>query len=212
MPDPTTNRLLRFRRKRKLLTTLREANHLEDVLPELPAPEESVRMISFCAFSAVGFIRYIADRTTIRWMGVVTFRVGRRVMQLLRDLHRDGRLQDADFVLGRLAGSRHGGERKLYDQLVALCAECGWHCCHASNHAKVILFDTPQGRYVLETSCNLNDAPNWEQFCLEQDPALYDFYFDLFFSGGVGEPLPEPEGTADEEETLCQGGDSPQIW
>lgn len=187
------NRLLRFGRKRKLLTPMREACNLSELVGELPGEGESLRLISFCSFSAVGFLRWVADQHVIRWMGVTTFRVGPRCIKLLRQLHDSGRLLDADFVLGRLAGSRHGGERKIFDQLDALCREAGWRCRPASNHAKVILFDTDAGRWVLETSCNLNDAPNWEQYTMEQDDALFDFYRDLFFTpaGAQQEQLPE---------------------
>ena len=102
------NRLLRFGRKRKLLTPMREACNLSELVGELPGEGESLRLISFCSFSAVGFLRWVADQHVIRWMGVTTFRVGPRCIKLLRRLHDSGRLLDADFVLGRLAGSRHG--------------------------------------------------------------------------------------------------------
>lgn len=202
------NRLLRFRRRRKLLTVMQEANNLSDLVGRLPGDNESLRLISFCSFSAIGFLRWVADQHVIRWMGVTTFRVGPRCIKLLRQLHDSGRLLDADFVLGRLAGSRHGGERKLFDQLSALCHDAGWHCRPASNHAKVILFDTDGGRWVLETSCNLNDAPNWEQYTREQDDELFNFYRDLFFSPSDEQQEQFPEAAEPEEGWIWQGDGS----
>ena len=201
------NRLLRFRRKRKLLAPMREACNLSELVGELPSEGDSLRLISFCSFSAVGFVRWVADQHVIRWMGVTTFRVGPRCIKLLRQLHDGGRLLDADFILGRLAGSRDGAERKIFDQLDTLCREAGWRCRPASNHTKVILFNTDAGRWVLETSCNLNDAPNWEQYTLEQDDDLYQFYKDLFFSSSSAEPVEETEPTETSEEGWIWQGD-----
>lgn len=60
---------------------------------------------------------------------------------------------------------------------------------------------------MLETSCNLNDAPNWEQYTLEQDDDLYQFYKDLFFSSSSAEPVEETEPTETSEEGWIWQGD-----
>ena len=55
-----------------------------------------------------------------------------------------------------------------------------------------MLFDTDNGKYVLETSSNLNENPKIEQFSFEQNSELFDFYkklFELMFEEGkeIGE-------------------------
>lgn len=46
----------------------------------------------------------------------------------------------------------------------------------AQNHSKILLFETDVGKFVLETSSNLNENPKSEQFSLEKNNELYDFY------------------------------------
>lgn len=57
-----------------------------------------------------------------------------------------------------------------------ICGRYGWQCVSRDNHTKLALFDTDAGKFVLEGSCNLNEAPNYEQFSLCRDAGLYDFY------------------------------------
>ena len=39
--------------------------------------------------------------------------------------------------------------------------------------------DTELGKFVLETSSNLNENPKIEQFSFEKDEKLYDFYYNF---------------------------------
>ena len=67
-----------------------------------------------------------------------------------------------------------------YDDLEKMCAKNGWTVEAIHNHSKILLFDTDQGKYVIETSSNLNENPKIEQFSFEKDDALYDFYYKHF--------------------------------
>ena len=53
-------------------------------------------------------------------------------------------------------------------------------CIRDSNHSKLLLFDTDDGKFVLETSSNLNENPSMEQFSFERNAELYDFYEGAF--------------------------------
>ena len=169
---------VRTKRHRRILTVCKEAGAIETLMGELPGETCEHRIVSFCGISAAAFVRWVSDHTVIRQMDLVTFRVGPRALKMLSGLHAQGRLQDARFVLGRLAASnhRHNVEREYWDRLADLCREFGWRACAINNHAKVILFDTDAGKYVLESSANLNDAPNWERYCFQQDADLYGWY------------------------------------
>lgn len=39
--------------------------------------------------------------------------------------------------------------------------------------------DTDNGKFVIETSSNLNENPKIEQFSFERSDELFDFYFDV---------------------------------
>jgi len=56
----------------------------------------------------------------------------------------------------------------------------GWEYVIQSNHSKLLLFDTDTGKFVLETSSNLNENPSIEQFSFERNVELYDFYENAF--------------------------------
>lgn len=49
-----------------------------------------------------------------------------------------------------------------------------------NNHSKVMLFDTDAGKFVIESSSNLNENPKVEQFRLEKSAELFDFYNSFF--------------------------------
>lgn len=49
-----------------------------------------------------------------------------------------------------------------------------------NNHSKVMLFDTDAGKFVIESSSNLNENPKVEQFRLEKSAELFDFYSSFF--------------------------------
>lgn len=43
-----------------------------------------------------------------------------------------------------------------------------------------MLFDTDAGKFVIESSSNLNENPKVEQFRLEKSAELFDFYNSFF--------------------------------
>ena len=55
-----------------------------------------------------------------------------------------------------------------------------WDITAVNNHSKILLFDTNEGKFVLETSSNLNENPKIEQFSFEKNEELYGFYLELF--------------------------------
>lgn len=193
---------VRIRKKAKRLSCLQEARNAQALLGELPGEGESVRIITMTEFSAVGMLRYVTDRTPVKWLGVVTFRVGKRCLGYLSNMGSSGRIRRADFILGWLSQERRGENRELGDRLDEICECYGWRMRYARNHAKVVLFDTDAGRFVLETSSNLNDLPNWESFSFEKDDQLFDFYKQIFFPD-------KPEEEKKEADKQCPIPDSP---
>jgi hypothetical protein len=123
-------------------------------------------------------IRYVADQTVIHDLTVSTFRIGPTALRELKRLAERGRLERASFVVGKIMGRDHRKTSAIdhYLAVQRVCQEKGWRLAARDNHTKLALFDTDAGKFVLESSSNLNEAPNWEQFSLEQDEALYDFW------------------------------------
>lgn len=208
------DRILVRTKRRKQLTVCEEAEALEEILGGLPSESCDHRIASFCRLSPAGFIRFVADRTRIRRLSVATFRLGPRALRMLSDLHGQGRIDQARFVLGRLAASRHKGnnEQEYWRRLVHMCEAFGWEACSIANHTKVTLFDTDDGYYVLEGSGNLNEAPNWEQFSFEQDAELYGFYsgvMDRMFDFAARAVA---DGAEDDLEEMTEGKGGDGLW
>ncbi len=72
--------------------------------------------------------------------------------------------------------SRYG----YWDNIVKIFETNKWEIAAVNNHSKILLFDTNDGKFLLETSSNLNENPKIEQFSFEKNEELYGFYLELF--------------------------------
>lgn len=72
--------------------------------------------------------------------------------------------------------SELGKSYGYYNNLIKVCKKNDWKVIVKNNHSKILLFDTECGKFVIETSSNLNENPNMEQFSFEKNEKLYEFY------------------------------------
>jgi hypothetical protein len=200
------NRVLVRTKRRRQLSVFHEAAELEELLGGLPGDLCETKIVSFCRLSTAAFVQWIGNQTVIRRLSLTTFRIGPRALKMLSELHGQERLNEARFVVGRLASSPHRGnnERDYWYRLLDLCDAYGWEVCSIANHSKFALFDTEDGRFVLEGSANLNEAPNWEQYTIQKDDELYEFYDKVLdemfaFAAKAAEQLPIQEAEEDQE-------------
>ena len=147
---------------------------------ELPQDGESLRAISYAGgFSSCSVVIWIAAKTKIERMFVSTLRVGKKEIDAMQDLHEEGKLKHAKFVLCGISKENKSLKGKDYgytEYFEEKCAECGFEWCYAKNHSKVILLDTSEGKFVIETSSNFNENPKVEQFCITKSDLIYNFY------------------------------------
>lgn len=147
---------------------------------ELPRDGESLRAISYAGgFSSCSVVLWIAAKTKIERMFVSTLRVGKKEIDAIKDLHESGKLDSASFVLCGISKENKSLKGKDYgytEYFEEKCAECGFEWCYAKNHSKIILLDTSEGKFVIETSSNFNENPKVEQFCITKSDLIYDFY------------------------------------
>lgn len=176
--DLSVDQVLRQRRRRTTAALYVQSARLETLIGPLPADDKVIKIVSLANLSAAGFLRYVADRTTIRELIVSTYRIGPNTLRQLRRLRELGHLDRATFIVGRLMSKdkRKASAIQYWEDLSDLCQRHGWECVSLDNHTKLALFDTAAGKFVLEGSCNLNEAPNYEQFSFSRDEELYDFY------------------------------------
>lgn len=212
--------------QRRVLSVCRQADELDRLLGGLPAEGTDYKLVSFGSLAAIGVVRYVAERAVIHRLSVSTFRVGPGALKTLCGLYAQGQLEKARFVIGNIQArdQRKTSAVEQFEALVRACRSNGWELAVRANHTKLALFDTSEGRYVLEGSSSFNEAPNWGQFCLTQDGELYQFYdqaLDQIFAStpprGAVEPPKEPEalsGLEWEKGGGLQWGDrdSPLSW
>lgn len=183
--------MLKSRAKPKKFNIIRQVREIEHYTPSLPE-DECYKYISTGGFSAIGFVKFVCDRVHVDSMLLTSLRVGRRELQQLNALHRQGKLGMCTIITSDLMrkDSTLVKSYKYYDDLARVCADNGWRLASLKNHSKVILFGTTSGKYVIETSSNFNENPKIEQFSFEKSDALYDFYHNFFLScvprGGDG--------------------------
>lgn len=169
--------MLRTNAKRKRFGIIREARELKMLMDTLPE-KEVYKFISDGGFSSIAFIDFVAEKVKIDHLTASTLRIGKKHLRRLDMLHQDGRLEQAHFIVGGIMrdDSDRGKTYGYYDNLEVVCNNNNWTFEVQNNHSKIILMDTAQGKFVLETSSNLNENPKIEQFSFEQDRNLYDFY------------------------------------
>lgn len=170
-------------KKRQTFEIKKSLKVLRDLMPELPDEEDSFRLVSVRGgFSSISFITHVALQEPISELTATTLRVGKKQLNILQQLKRDGRLYDARFLVGGIMkeNKAHGKEYDYFTYLNDVCKKQGWQYQAVNNHSKIILMRTADNHYVLETSLNLNENPKIEQFTFENDEGLYDFYYNLY--------------------------------
>mgnify|MGYP006920299732 FL=1 len=161
---------------------MRENAIIEDLTPKLPE-DESFVYITSGGFSSIAFIVWIAGQTRIKSLFASTLRVGVRQAQMLDGLHNDGRLDKVDLLVGGAMkdNCEHNRGYGYLEQITDIFQTNGWTVSMYNNHSKVMLFDTDAGKFVIESSSNLNENPKVEQFRLEKSAELFDFYSSFFW-------------------------------
>jgi hypothetical protein len=173
---------LKLTGKHLQFNVIREKTLIEKLLDGLPENDKVVKLISLGGFSSIGFVRYIGETVKIKHLFASTLRVGKKHLQVLDVMHDQGLLSDVTFVVGSVMryDTSGGGQYGYYEELIRICEKNKWKFHIKANHTKLLLFDTEAGKYVLETSSNLNENPSMECFSLEKSEILYEFYKNAF--------------------------------
>lgn len=203
------SKLLRQVNKRKRFNIILSVREIEGLLDRLPEEGEVYKFLSTGGFSAISFVRFIAKRAKIFEFTASTLRVGKKEMQALNTLHTSGRLEKANFLIGSFMknDSKTGLRYGYYELFDRTCQRNGWKYTVVQNHSKILLFDTDAGRFVIETSSNLNENPKMEQFSFERNEELYEFYHSALAEmvAGRDESGRQSEERGSDDETPDEG-------
>lgn len=172
--------MLKCKAKRKRFSILSGKQALEKEMQELPKIDESFEFISDGTFSSICFILAVASKTKIDKLYASTFRVGKKEILTLKALAEKSLIKDAHFFVWE---GMDTDKYPYFEIFQKVCIDKEWTFVGGKNHSKVIMMDTPLGKFVLKTSSNLNENPKMEQFTFEQSPELFDFYKRELFNG-----------------------------
>ena len=172
---------IKLRQPRKTFNIIRSVREIEAYTPDLPDDGECYKYISTGGFSAISFIRFVSSQTVINHLLVTTLRVGKKELKELDRLHRIGDLDRCTIITSGLMkdDSKLVKSYGYYDNLVKVCDKNKWELKSVKNHSKLLLMDTDNGKFVIETSSNLNENPKIEQFSFEKSDELFDFYLNV---------------------------------
>lgn len=177
------NEFLSLKNQRYKFHIIAELQKIGKLNSYLPKENETYFYISNGGFSSIGFVKFIADRTKIRKLQVSSLRIGKKHLQVLDVLKKQGKLDECDFVVGSIMknDSKLGKSYGYYDDLLKICEKNNWSVTVANNHSKILNFDTDNGKYVIWTSSNLNENPNIEQFVFLKSKDVYEMCEKHFF-------------------------------
>lgn len=113
-------------------------------------------------------------------MLISTLSVNQKNVEALARLMDKGYIQQLDMLLSIYF---YGNERYQLIPFIRrkLDKENRFQLAIAEIHTKIVQFDTHDGqKIVIHGSANLRSSGNVEQFTIEENPQLYDFYDDCF--------------------------------
>lgn len=170
-------------KKRTKYYIARSQQLLNQVITSMPDKNQNFKLISpVGGFSSINLILYVLEREIINNLYVSSLRVGKKEALYLMAKGKAGLIKNAFFCVGQIMKANIGTNKKyLYWQhFLNMAKEMKWTIKSIKNHSKIILMETDENNYVIETSSNLNENPSLEFFNIENDRKSFEFYKTFF--------------------------------
>ena len=143
----------------------------------LPEPGEQIRLVTMRNFTAIEILQYIAGSQVITDCVIVLYSLSRANAAKLRDMVVKGKIKRALFLVSALRNTAAVQKEESVTRILA--GTPGVELFFASSHAKIVTCATDKGNfYTLEGSGNLASNSRIEQYCFDNDEALYRFHCD----------------------------------
>ena len=173
---PTDRTLLRKVSARRRFERIRQKQQLAEVIPQPPAPGESIHVVSTAKYDFWTFVPQIIDwigRTEILYCS--TWTLSRPNAVELFALADAGKIGEIAFLTGLYFKRR---ETAVYAMLLNGIRARGGRYRAFRNHAKVLLAGNParDAWLTVEGSANLTGNPRLEQYIFTNDRPLYEFH------------------------------------
>lgn len=172
--ETITTRQIKHLEKEKLRYAMKKQN-ARDILKELPAPGETVHIISNGSFDYWTFVPIIIDllggRSHDGWFS--TWTLNRANCNELFEIYDRGALGSINFLTGLYFKRR---ETSVYAKLLTGIQQRGQRYKALENHAKIILLTNGEDWITMEGSANFTANPRIEQNIVCNLRSIYDFH------------------------------------
>lgn len=143
-----------------------------------------VRFISQSDYNCIDFIRAIFDNFDVEECYFLTFRIGKKEFDYLKEVYEDEELKKMLIVISKmqqrndLANEQKHNSKKYnnYEYILKSSKETGIELLTYDTHLKVYLFKTKNEYLVLESSANLNRNNESEFYTFYNDKITYDYF------------------------------------
>lgn len=151
---------------------LHKINKLNEITA-IPLPGQQFRIVTQKAINSFDFILAILHQETIEELICAFYRIGKKVIQELKDLHDNNKIQNIHFLVNDAIPKL---TPDCYNLLKSLESE-KWILRLENNHTKIILIKTNKGNhYIIEGSGNLSINARIEQYSFDNNQELFNFH------------------------------------
>ncbi|MTH62098.1 hypothetical protein [Paracoccus litorisediminis] len=167
-------RALRFESEHGTRRVVHRTGNAARVIGPL-APGIRVTGLTAGQFSAIDIMEHMVEQLGPASVAVSTWTSGIYDVQRTRDIKVAGRINDIRFLLDRANFEK---SPKFAGPMIDLLGVEAFRC--AAVHAKVVIVHGERGAAVMRGSMNLNKNLRTEQFDIDVDQAVADFYLGWF--------------------------------
>ena len=169
---------MRMRAKAEMKTALRKESARE-ILGELPAPGESIHIVSNGKFDYWAFVPILCELLAkpVTQAYFSTWTLNRACCKELMELLDAGTIEQCGFLTGIYFKAR---ESAVYATLVNGLESRGCRFRALENHSKITLLAADPYYIVMEGSANFTANPRIEQNTIYNSKELFDFHAGWF--------------------------------
>lgn len=139
----------------------------------VPKPGQQFRIVTQNAVNSFDFILAILHEETIEELICAFYRIGKKVIQEIKDLQDKNKIQHVHFLVNDAIPKL---TPDCYNLLKSLESD-KWILRLENNHTKIILIKTNKGNhYVIEGSGNLSINARIEQYSFDNNEQLFNFH------------------------------------
>jgi hypothetical protein len=143
----------------------------------LPTPGEHLSLVTMRNFSAIELLDYILDTETILEASIVLYSISRASCVQLLKHHANRKIRNLQLLVSNLRNTAVKSKEEASITILKTAPQIDLF--FANSHAKIMVCRTDKNNhYIMTGSGNLANNSRIEQYCIDNDPTLYQFHRD----------------------------------